>query len=116
MDAMLTPEQIADDLRLAPHTVYTWLREGRLPGVKTGNRWRVRRADPDTYLDGRRLRAATEARGPEPDEGLDLMDLVQEIEEMMSRVPQGEWDRIPDDLCENLDHYLYGRAKRGQDA
>jgi hypothetical protein len=29
-----------------------------------------------------------------------------------SEVPDAEWERVPTDLSENLDHYLYGAPKR----
>jgi len=34
------------------------------------------------------------------------------IQELAAEVPQAEWDRIPRDLTDNLDHYLYGTPKR----
>jgi hypothetical protein len=34
------------------------------------------------------------------------------LEELASEVPQAEWDRLPADLTDNLDHYLYGTPKR----
>ena len=47
---LLTCEEAAAYLRLAPQTVYRLLRAGALPGVKVGRQWRVRRADLDAYL------------------------------------------------------------------
>ncbi|MBM3956549.1 MAG: helix-turn-helix domain-containing protein [Gemmatimonadetes bacterium] len=38
-------------LGLHPETVRLWAREGRLPAVRIGNRWRFRRADLDRWLD-----------------------------------------------------------------
>lgn len=32
--------------------------------------------------------------------------------ELAREVPQEEWDRLPPDLTDNLDHYLYGTPKR----
>jgi hypothetical protein len=29
-------------------------------------------------------------------------------------VPEDEWDRVPDDLSMNVDHYLYGSKKTGK--
>jgi len=29
-------------------------------------------------------------------------------------VPEDEWDRVPDDLSMNVDHYLYGTKKTGK--
>jgi hypothetical protein len=34
------------------------------------------------------------------------------IRELAAEVPQAEWDRLPRDLTDNLDHYLYGTPKR----
>ncbi len=34
------------------------------------------------------------------------------IAELAAEVPQAEWDRLPRDLTEHLDHYLYGTPKR----
>lgn len=32
--------------------------------------------------------------------------------ELAAEVPAQEWDRLPADLTDNLDHYLYGTPKR----
>jgi hypothetical protein len=32
--------------------------------------------------------------------------------ELAKEIPQEEWDRLPDDLNDNLDHYLYGVPKK----
>ena len=34
------------------------------------------------------------------------------IRDLAAEVPQAEWDRLPRDLTDNLDHYLYGTRKR----
>jgi hypothetical protein len=34
------------------------------------------------------------------------------IRELAAEVPQAEWDRLPPDLTDHLDHYLYGTPKR----
>ena len=43
-------------------------------------------------------------------------EVARPIEELLSElakeIPQEEWDRLPDDLNENLDHYLYGGPKK----
>jgi excisionase family DNA binding protein len=45
--AVLTPEEVAEYLRVNPQTVYRLLRAGKCPGVKIGRQWRIRRADLD---------------------------------------------------------------------
>lgn len=34
------------------------------------------------------------------------------LRELAADVPQEEWDKLPNDLNDNLDHYLYGTSKR----
>ena len=34
------------------------------------------------------------------------------IDELFANVPQEEWDRLPDDLIDNLDHYTAGADKK----
>ena len=34
------------------------------------------------------------------------------LAELASEVPLSEWDKLPADLTDNLDHYLYGTPKR----
>ncbi|MCD6404375.1 MAG: PTS sugar transporter subunit IIA [Planctomycetes bacterium] len=44
-ERLLTPRETADYLRLNPRTVTRLAREGKLPGVKVGKRWRFRREE-----------------------------------------------------------------------
>lgn len=38
---------------------------------------------------------------------------IEEIlKELAAEIPPEEWDRLPADLTDNLDHYLYGTPKR----
>jgi len=46
-DPWLTAPEVARELKVNPQTVRIWIRSGRLPAVRTGNRWRVRRSDVD---------------------------------------------------------------------
>jgi len=34
------------------------------------------------------------------------------LEELAREIPQEEWDKLPSDLNDNLDHYLYGVPKQ----
>lgn len=42
-EELLTVEEVAKLLRTTPNTVYRWLRAGKLPGIKLGKEWRIRR-------------------------------------------------------------------------
>ena len=47
----LTPEEIAEKLRIHPDTVRRWIRTGALKGVKVGPRqWRVTRESIEAFL------------------------------------------------------------------
>lgn len=61
-DAILTPEEAAEYLRVNPQTVYRRLREGFLPGAKVGRQWRIRKVDLDTLLAGEGHRTQTPSR------------------------------------------------------
>lgn len=45
MVELLSPKEVAERLKLSRRTVIVWLQQGRLPGIKVGNRWRVRADD-----------------------------------------------------------------------
>lgn len=47
---IMTPEEVADYLRLNRETVYRNLRRGQLPGIKVGSQWRVSRSALDSAL------------------------------------------------------------------
>jgi len=53
----------------------------------------------------RRPRRETEAAKPRPP----IEDVLRKT---ASEVPQEEWDALPSDLIDNLDHYVYGTPKR----
>ena len=51
MKIVLTPDEVAKALGLSRRTVITWLESGKLPGIKVGNRWRVKEEDLDKFID-----------------------------------------------------------------
>lgn len=46
------------------------------------------------------------------DEGYDdsLPPLWQSVIDLGANLPPEVWDRVPEDLASNLDHYLYGKS------
>jgi excisionase family DNA binding protein len=48
---LLTADEVARELALQPTTIYQWCREGRLPAMKLGKEWRIRRAALDAFLE-----------------------------------------------------------------
>jgi excisionase family DNA binding protein len=47
---LLTVDEVAEYLGVGPVTIYRWCREGRLPGIKVGKEWRIRRAALEDFL------------------------------------------------------------------
>src|ERR671925_156273 len=48
---LLTAEGVAAYLGVRPTTVYEWCRQGRLPCMKLGKVWRIRRAALEDFLE-----------------------------------------------------------------
>ncbi|PKM81224.1 MAG: excisionase [Firmicutes bacterium HGW-Firmicutes-14] len=42
-ERLLTVDEVAEILRTTPNTIYRWLRAGKLPGVKIGKEWRIKK-------------------------------------------------------------------------
>jgi len=42
-----------------------------------------------------------------------LARIVQHMAELDARIPPEEYEKVPTDLAQNLDHYLYGAKKAG---
>lgn len=55
--AVHTPAETAYLLSLSRDTVYAWLRNGTLPGIKSGNRWAIPKSRLKAWVDG--LKEAT---------------------------------------------------------
>lgn len=48
-----------------------------------------------------------------PPSGATLERPIEEIlRELAAGIPREEWDRLPSDLTNDLDHYLYGTPKK----
>jgi hypothetical protein len=42
-----------------------------------------------------------------------LLRILQHMTELDARIPPKEYEKVPTDLAQNLDHYLYGAKKAG---
>ena len=47
-------EELADYLRIQRQTIYNWLNQGKITGIKVGGVWRFDRKDVDDWLQSRR--------------------------------------------------------------
>jgi len=57
---LLTAHEVAYSLHLRPTTISQWCREGRLPAIKLGKEWRIRRGTLDALLDQSERRSTPE--------------------------------------------------------
>ena len=63
---------------------------------------------------GRRLRLTVLPRETESlSRTADQPSLEDKFAEIVADVPSEEWEKLPTDLGDNLDHYIYGTPKRG---
>lgn len=46
----LTPQEVADLLRVSVYTVRRWIKEGHLPAYKVGRGWRISEPDLGKWL------------------------------------------------------------------
>lgn len=53
-----TPREVAEHLKLRVQTVYEYIREGRLPAIRLGNRCRIAHSDLEAFLADRRSGAS----------------------------------------------------------
>jgi excisionase family DNA binding protein len=58
-DTFLTTDEVLEYLQVNLRTVYRLIKAGKLPAVRVGRQWRVRRADLDQWL-------STQRTGPQP--------------------------------------------------
>jgi len=54
MIRLINIEELADYLHLKKQTIYNWLHQGKIAGIKVGGVWRFDRRDIDTWLKSRR--------------------------------------------------------------
>lgn len=61
MQEFYTPQEIAKILKVPRKTVYTWLQQGKLQGVKAGDLWRIPKEALDAFLKKPSVRGASNA-------------------------------------------------------
>ena len=49
-EGLMTPEEVAERLRVTRRTIYAWLKIGRLRGLRAGKGWRIAPADLEAFL------------------------------------------------------------------
>jgi len=47
---LLTIDEVAEFLHMNPMTVYSWVKDGKIPAFKIGKVWRFRKTEIDEWL------------------------------------------------------------------
>lgn len=54
MTKLMNIDELADYLRLKRQTIYNWLHQRKISGIKVGGVWRFERREVDNWLKSRR--------------------------------------------------------------
>lgn len=54
MAKLIDIDELADYLRLRKQTIYNWLHQGKISGIKVGGVWRFERKEVDRWLKTKR--------------------------------------------------------------
>lgn len=54
MSRLIDINELADYLKLKKQTIYNWLNQSKISGIKVGGVWRFDRRDVDSWLRSRR--------------------------------------------------------------
>jgi len=54
MPKLMDIDELADYLRLKKQTIYNWLSQGKIAGIKVGGVWRFDRREIDVWLKSRK--------------------------------------------------------------
>jgi len=59
MPRLIDIDELAEYLKLKKQTIYNWLHEGKISGIKVGGVWRFDRRDVNAWLQSRRRLSKT---------------------------------------------------------
>lgn len=59
MPKLIDVDELADYLRLKKQTIYNWLHQGKISGIKVGGVWRFDRREVDAWLRSKRRLSKT---------------------------------------------------------
>lgn len=52
---LLTLQEVADLLNMAPRTIYVWTQQGKLPAFKLGSTWRYNSKEIEAWIESNRF-------------------------------------------------------------
>ncbi len=63
MTRLMDVDELADYLKLQKQTIYNWLNQRKISGIKVGGVWRFERREVDNWLRSRRRMSKETASG-----------------------------------------------------
>lgn len=66
MARLIDIDELADYLKLKKQTIYNWLHQGKISGIKMGGVWRFERREVDTWLKSKRRLSKESKSGEKP--------------------------------------------------
>lgn len=63
MARLIDIDELADYLKLKKQTIYNWLNQRKIAGIKVGGVWRFDRKDIDNWLRSKKRESTTPAQG-----------------------------------------------------
>lgn len=61
MSRLIDIDELADYLKLKKQTIYNWLNQGKISGIKVGGVWRFDRRDIEVWLRSKKRGAVSSA-------------------------------------------------------
>jgi excisionase family DNA binding protein len=62
MSRLIDIDELAEYLKLKKQTIYNWLSDGKISGIKVGGVWRFERKEIEAWLKTKRRVGTTEVR------------------------------------------------------
>jgi excisionase family DNA binding protein len=69
MSRLIDIDELADYLKLKKQTIYNWLNQRKISGIKVGGVWRFDRKDIDNWLRSKKRESTTPITPPSADQG-----------------------------------------------
>ncbi|MFA5062669.1 MAG: helix-turn-helix domain-containing protein [Candidatus Omnitrophota bacterium] len=66
MNRLIDIDELADYLKLKKQTIYNWLSQRKISGIKVGGVWRFDRKDVDSWLQSSKRQSMSPANGKQP--------------------------------------------------
>jgi excisionase family DNA binding protein len=67
LEQYITPQEVADRLKVPRRTVMDWIYVGKLPAIKAGKKWRVKEADVVAFIEASTSRPTPKVGTPRRD-------------------------------------------------